>query len=444
MRDPSTIIRRYHEVIARMNRTDYAPIVPAEGRGAVIRDVEGREYIDLSASAAVMTLGYGAPEIAEAVCEVARRITHYTHMYGYVPETLELTEELLSISPIKEAKISYGLTGNDANEGALLAASAYTGRKGFIAFENSFHGVGAAATSVSGISLAKEVAAMVGRWSRTYFVPYPNCYRSPHPNDEWKCSKHYVEHLKAAVDEQRENVGTIVFEPILGDGGLVVPPDPYVRWLGDIVKKEGLLLIDDEVQTAIGRTGKWFAIEHWGIIPDLIPLGKGLGGGIPISALIGRDDIMDTLPDMAYTFTLSGNPVSSAAALAVIRTVKQRNLLRRSEELGKRVMTRLKKEMSNHTLIGDVRGKGLMIGVELVKDKDSKEPAHEEARKVVWRAYELGLIILFVAGNVLRIQPPLTIEEETLEEGIERLIQAITDVEEGRVSDEALKAVKGW
>ena len=444
MRDPADIIRKYHEVIARINRTDYAPIIAIEGRGAIVKDITGREYIDLSASAAVMTLGYGAREVAEAVCEAARRITHYTHMYGYVPEALELAEELLTISPIRNAKVSYGLTGNDANEGALLLARAYTGADAFIAFENSFHGVGAAATSVSGIGLAREVEARIGEWARTYFVPYPNCYHSPYPGDEWRCSKYYIEELRRAIEEHRGEIAAIVFEPILGDGGIVVPPDPYVRWLGEIAREEGILLIDDEVQTAIGRTGKWFAIQHYGITPDLIPLGKPLGGGIPISALIGRADVMESLPDMAYTFTLAGNPVSCAAALAVIRAVREKGLLKRAEELGRRAMDYLRREAEKHDLIGDVRGKGLMIGVELVKDKESKEPALKEARKVVWRAYELGVIILFVAGNVLRIQPPLTIDEETLDEGLERLTQAITDVEEGRVSDEALKAVKGW
>lgn len=444
MPDPEEIIRRYRRVIARVNRTDYAPVVAVEGRGALVRDVAGREYIDLSASAAVMTLGYGNRAIAEAVCEAARRITHYTHMYGYVPEALELAEELLRISPIREARVSYGLTGNDAVEGALLLARAHTGRPSFIAFENSFHGVGAAATSVSGIGLAREVASRVGEWARTYFVPYPNCYRSPYPSDEWRCSKHYFSKLREVVEEHGGEAAAVVFEPILGDGGLVVPPDPYVRWLGELVKEEGILLIDDEVQTAVGRTGEWFAIQHHGITPDLIPLGKPLGGGLPISALIGRADVMDALPEMAYTFTLAGNPVTCAAALTVIREVREQGLVRRAAELGEKVMSRLRREAGRHELIGDVRGRGLMIGVELVKDKGSKAPAYEEARKVVWRAHELGVIVLFVAGNVLRIQPPLNIEEELLWEGIDRLIQAITDVEEGRVGDEALKKVRGW
>lgn len=444
MRNPDDIIGRYRRAIARINRTDYAPIIAVEGRGAIVKDITGREYIDLSSSAAVMTLGYGNQAIAEAVCEAAKRITHYTHMYGYVPEALELAEELIRISPIRDAKVSYGLTGNDANEGALLLARAYTGRQGFIAFENSFHGVGAAATSVSGIGLAREVAAKIGGWGRTYFVQYPNCYRSPYPGDEWRCSKHYYEELKAVVEDHGEEVAAVVFEPILGDGGIVVPPDPYVRWLGSLVREEGLLLIDDEVQTAIGRTGAWFAIQHHGVTPDLIPLGKPLGGGLPISALIGRADIMESLPEMAYTFTLAGNPVVCAAALAVIRAVREQGLLERARLLGERTMERLRREAARHPLIGDVRGRGLMIGVELVKDRESKEPAYEEARKVVWRAHELGLIILFVAGNVLRIQPPLNIERCVLEEGIGRLIQAITDVEEGRVGDEALKKVRGW
>lgn len=444
MRDPENIIRRYREVIARINRTDYAPIIAVEGKGAIVKDVTGREYIDLSASAAVMTLGYGNPAIAEAVCEAAKRITHYSHMYGYVPEALELAEELIKISPIKEAKVSYGLTGNDANEGALLLAMAHTGRRGFIAYEGSFHGVGGVTTHVSGAGLAREVAAKIGGGVATRFIPYPNCYRSPYPGDEWRCSKHYYEKLREAVESYGEETAAIVFEPILGDGGIVVPPDPYVRWLADLAKKEGMLLIDDEVQTAIGRTGAWFAIQHHGVAPDLIPVGKPLGGGLPISAIIGRADVMESLPEFSYTFTLAGNPVSCSAALTVVKTVREQGLMKRAQSLGDKVMKRLKTEAVKHPLIGDVRGRGLMIGVELVKNKESKEPAYDEAKKVVWRAYELGLIVLFVAGNVLRIQPPLNIEEDVLEEGIDRLIQAITDVEEGRVGDEALRRVKGW
>ncbi len=444
MRDLADIIKRYHVVIASINRVDYAPIVPAEGRGPIIRDITGREYIDLSASAAVMTLGYAHPRIIEAAGEALRRITHSTHMYGYVPETLELAEELARITPVDRPKVSFGLSGNDANEGALLLAKAYTGKEVFIAYENSFHGVGAAAASVSGIGLEREVVAKIGPWARTVFVPYPNCYRSPYPNNPGKCVKHYLEPLKEALDEVGDEAAALVLEPIQGDGGIIVPPDDYFPAVFKLVRDRGAIVIDDEVQTCVGRTGRWYAIEHHGLRPDVVAVGKGLGGGLPISAIIGREGIMESLPPLAYTFTLAGNPVTAAAALAVIREVEEKGLVKRAAELGERALQYLRGVQRRHNLVGDVRGRGLMIGVELVKDKETKKRAVEETKKVVWRAHELGLIVLFVAGNVLRIQPPLNIDWSTLEEGLARLEQAIEDVEEGRVGDEALKHVQGW
>ncbi|MEM3849483.1 MAG: aminotransferase class III-fold pyridoxal phosphate-dependent enzyme, partial [Zestosphaera sp.] len=198
------------------------------------------------------------------------------------------------------------------------------------------------------------------------------------------------------------------------------------------------------VQTGMGRTGRWFGYQHFGIQPDIVTLGKSLGAGLPISAIVGREDLMNSLPDFAYSFTLSGNPLISRVALKSIQIIKERDLLRRAERLGARTLERLRRVCESHGIVGDVRGKGLMIGVEIVKSKEGKEKGFEEVKKIVWRAYELGLFLMFLAGNVIRIQPPLTIEEETLDEGLDIFEKAVEDVEEGRVSDEALARIKGW
>jgi len=438
------IIRRYEKVFSRVNRVNYVPVVAVEGKNAVLRDVSGREYIDFSSSAAVMNIGYCNERVVRAVEGQVRRLNHFMFIYGFNVEALKLAEKLIELTPVDNPKVMLGLSGSDACEAALVLAKAYSRRKCFIAYEGSFHGATVGSTAVSGIGLSTEVREKIGVWGDVVFVPYPNCYRSPYPNDPVRCKSYYVEKIKEVLEEVGDDTAALIAEPIQGDGGIIVPPDNYFSEVKRLLDRYGMLLIDDEVQTGMGRTGKWFAIEHYNVKPDLIALGKALGGGLPISATIGRAEVMESLPPLAYGFTLSGNPIACRAALAVIEEIEEKGLLERARVLGEKALMRLREIMREHELVGDVRGKGLMIGVELVKNRDTKERATDETKKVVWRAYELGLIVLFLSGNVLRIQPPLTIEEEVLEKGLDILEQAISDVEEGKVSDEVLKFVEGW
>jgi len=236
----------------------------------------------------------------------------------------------------------------------------------------------------------------------------------------------------------------LIAELIQGDSGIIVPPEGYFSEVARILRAYGIPLIIDEIQTGLGRTGEWFAYQHEGINPDAITLGKPLGGGLPISAVVGHSKLMDSIPTMGLAFSLSGNPVAAIAALTVINEIRRNRLLKKAKELGNYVIGELRSFMKKHRLVGDVRGKGLMIGVELVKDKETKERAKDETKKVIYRAYELGAIVLSVRENVLRIQPPLTINKEELAEGINILEEAIEDVEEGKVGDDALKIVRGW
>ncbi len=438
------VVERYSRIFPRASRVTYAPIVPARAENARVWDIEGREYIDFLSDAAVQNVGHNNPRVVEAVKRTADRLLHFTFIYGFPVEPLLLAEKLAEIAPMGGVKVSLGLSGSDANDGAIKFARAYTGRRAVLSYLRSYYGSTYGAMSITGLDF--EVRSKVGQLSDVHFIPYPNCYRCPFGKEPGKCRMECLEYLKEKFEGEvhADGVAVLMAEPVQGDAGMVVPPKGYFKRLKRILDEHGILLAVDEVQSGLGRTGRWFAIEHFGVEPDLVTLAKPLGGGLPISAIIGRAEIMDSIPPMGHAFTLSGNPVASSAALAVIEEIEERNLLERAERLGKRAKRKLNAMKKRHELIGDVRGLGLMLGVDLVKDRETKERAYDEARKIVWRAYELGLIVAFLQGNVLRIQPPLTIEEELLEEGLERLEEAIEDVEEGKVPDSVLKKVQGW
>ncbi|AEC51004.1 4-aminobutyrate aminotransferase [Pyrococcus sp. NA2] len=442
--DPWEVVERYSKVIAPANRTTYFPLVPVRAENAKVWDVNGREYIDFLSDAAVQNVGHNNPRVIKAVEEQIKRLMHATFIYAFPLEPLLLAEKLVEIVPIENAKVAFGLSGSDANDGAIKFARAYTERQIILSYIRSFYGATYGSMSITGLD--PKVKAMVGELSGVHFIPYPNCYRCPFGKDPKTCNMECVEYIKEKFEGEiyADGVAALFAEPIQGDAGMVVPPKDYFKKVKRILDDHGILLVVDEIQSGFGRTGRWFAIEHFGVEPDIITVAKPLGGGLPISAIIGRSEIMDSLPPLSHAFTLSGNPTAAKAALAVIEEIEEKNLLKRAERLGEHAMKRLRGMMRRHELIGDVRGLGLMIGVELVKDRETKERAYEETKKVVWRAFELGLIVTFLQGNVLRIQPPLTIEEELLDEGLDRLKEAIEDVEEGKVPDSVLDKVQGW
>lgn len=438
------IISRYSKVFPKAARVTYAPIVGVKAKNARVWDIEGKEYIDFLSDAAVQNVGHNNERVVKSIKEQVDKLIHFTFIYGFPVEPLLLAEKLLEISPIEDSKVVLGLSGSDANEGAIKFARAYTRRRTILGYLGSYYGATYGAMSITGLDF--ELRALVGELSDVHYIPFPDCYRCPFGQKKGKCHFECISYLEYKFEREvyAEGIAALFAEPIQGDAGMIVPPDDYFKKLKKILDEHGILLVVDEIQSGLGRTGKWFAIEHFGVVPDIITLAKPLGGGLPISAIIGKAEILESLPALGHTFTLSGNPVASRAALAVIEEIEEKNLLKRAEELGEYTMKRLKKMQEDHELIGDVRGKGLMIGVDLVKDRETKERAFDEAKKVVWRAHELGLVLAFLHGNVLRIQPPLTIEKELLDEGLDRLEQAIADVEEGKVDDKVLKIVQGW
>ncbi|AIF69393.1 4-aminobutyrate aminotransferase [Palaeococcus pacificus DY20341] len=438
------VIERYSKVFPKAARVTYAPIVGVRAKNAKVWDIEGREYIDFLADAAVQNVGHNNDRVVKSVLDQAQRLLHFTFIYGFPVEPLLLAEKLVEISPIESAKVILGLSGSDANDGAIKFVRAYTKKRTILSYLGSYYGATYGAMSVTGLDF--EVRSIVGELSDVHYIPYPNCYRCPFGKEPKSCRLACIDYIKIKFEEEvyADGIAALFAEPIQGDAGMIVPPENYFKKLKRILDEHGILLVVDEIQSGLGRTGRWFAIEHFGVTPDIITLAKPLGGGLPVSAIIGREDIMESLPPLGHAFTMSGNPVTSKAALAVIEEIEERNLLKRAEKLGTYTIKRLEEMKEEHELIGDVRGKGLMIGIDLVKDRETKERAYAETKKVVWRAYELGLILAFLHGNVLRIEPPLTIEKDVLDEGLDKLEQAISDVEDGKVDDKVLINVQGW
>ncbi len=399
------------------------------GRGAIVWTKNGEEYIDFSGGWGCLAVGYSHPKLVEAVKDQAERFFHTDfsaipyESYGKLASRLS---QLASGGTPKKA--TFFNSGAEAVENAVKFAKADTGRSGLVCFENGFHGRTLLTMSLT--HKAKPYKAGFGPFvPDVYRLPYPESYRSHLKVDELE------DKLTAAVDP--EEVAGIIVEPVIGEGGFLIPPDHFLPYLRDLADRYGIDLIFDEIQSGMGRTGKFFAAEHFGVEPDLITVAKSLAGGLPLSGVIGKGEIMDSPEPGGIGGTYVGNPVAIASALAVLDVIEGENLLRRASEIGKKVLSRFDRMKEKHEVIGDVRGLGAMDALEFVKDRGSKEPAPEVTDSIVDKALERGLI-LPTAGlhdNVIRLLTPLVIEETNLEKGLEILNQSIEETEKefGRV-----------
>lgn len=327
----------------------------------------------------------------------------------------------------------------------MMLARVVTGRQRFIAFLRSLHGstYGAASLSAVSLNLVRGIGPLV---PGVHHVPFADCYRCAFGLSRGHCNLECVAYLKMLFETAvpAEEVAALFVEPIQGDAGMIVPPDEFLPALKQLCEQYGILFVAEEVQSGMGRTGKWFACEHWGIEPDMILLGKSLASGMPLSAIVARDELMSQWKAPGHLFTLHGNPVCCAAASANIDVIREENLVERAAALGEYIMNRLIALQDEFELIGDVRGKGLMIGLDLVKDRQTKEHAYKEAAKVCLRCYEKGLLLPFLSQSVFRVEPPLVITDEQVEQSLEIIADSIREVQEGKVPDEAIAKVKGW
>ncbi len=410
----------------------FYPLVVDRAEGSLVYDVDGNTYIDLNSGLAVMNVGHKHPKVMEAVKKQMEKLVHYSNTDFFYEPSVKLAEKLVEIAPGSSRKrVYFGNSGAEAVEAALKLSRWHTRRQYVIAFIGAFHGRTYGAVS---LTASKPV-------QRRYFspllpgvihVPYPYAYRCPFGTDDpEECAQRTIEFIEEWVLGKYvppEEVAAIFFEPIQGEGGYVVPPDNFFPELRKLADKYGILLVDDEVQAGMGRTGKWWAIEHWGVEPDIVTSAKALGSGFPIGATIAKAEVMNW-EGGSHASTFGGNPVSCAAGLATINVIEEENLLDRVTRLGNEVMKRLRELQGRSKIVGDVRGKGFMIGVELVKDKTTKKPAKKEAHEVMIRTWKSGVAVITAGKSVIRIAPPLNIPEEYLDKALSILEEKIKEVE---------------
>jgi 4-aminobutyrate aminotransferase/(S)-3-amino-2-methylpropionate transaminase len=404
----------------------------ARAEGAVMVDVEGRELIDFAGGIGVNNVGHCHPKVVAAIKDQAEKCIHTCFHVAMYDAYVDLAARLNALAPGDFDKMTLFLnSGAEAVENAVKVARYATGRPAVIAFENGFHGRTYMAMSLT--SKVKPYKFGFGPFaSEVYRMPYAYCYRCPfglqYPGCGVACADYLEEFFITNV--AAEATAAVIAEPIQGEGGFITPPPEYFPKLKAICEKHGIALIIDEVQAGSGRTGKFFAIEHWGVAPDIITLAKSFAGGMPLSAVIGREDMMSKPHIGGLGGTYGGNPVSCRAAIAVLEILYQDGLLKQGAALGDRLLARLNALQDQYEIVGEVRGKGAMLAMELVKDRETKAPATDEAKALARRCFEKGLVILSCGnfGNVIRVLMPLVITDEQLEKGLGILEESLKEI----------------
>lgn len=415
----ATELRLYESPNVTYLSADF-PIFWKEAAGANVRDVDGNVYVDLTAAFAVAGAGHAHPRIVAAVQEQAGRLLHGMGDVHPPEIKVQLLRALAEITPGGLRRTILANSGAEAVEAALKTVALATGRPRVLAFHGAYHGLTLGALSVS--SREDFRSPFRGQLAaNAVFAPFPYAYRSPYGEDpEGDRALALVEHLLDSPGTGSDGIGAILVEPVQGRGGDVVPPASFLPALRRICDERGLLLVLDEIYTGFGRTGRWFACEHWDVVPDLLVMGKALTGGLPFAACIGTDEVMSSWPDSTgeaiHTSTFLGNPLGCAAALASIEVLREERLVERSATLGSQLLKRLSKSLDGSSRVGEVRGLGMMVGIELVRDRATREPAPELVGRVVVEALQKGVLVLGggIHGNVLSLSPPFSITDHQL------------------------------
>ena len=403
-----------------------------EAHGAVMIDRDGRELIDFAGGIGVNNVGHSHPRVVAAIKDQADKFIHTCfHVAMYEPY-VELASKLNELAPGDFPKMTMlANSGAEAVENAVKIARYATGRPAVIAFENGFHGRTLLTMTLTG--KVKPYKYGFGPFApETYRMPYAYCYRCPFGLKYPSCGVSCADHLESFFvgNVAPELTAAVIAEPIQGEGGFVTPPPEYFPKLQAICRKYGIVLIIDEVQTGMGRTGKLFAIDHWGVAPDIILLAKSLAGGLPLGAVIGRAELMNKPHVGGLGGTFSGNPICCRAALAVLEIFREDGLLARAEALGEKIRARFEELRNRFEIVGDVRGKGPMMAIELVRDRKTKTPASEETKKLVRICYEKGLVLISAGnfGNVIRTLMPLVVTDEQFDRGFDILASSVEEL----------------
>lgn len=421
------LIRRAKDVLTPALRI-HADIVVRKAEGIYVEDLKGKRYMDFTSGLATTNIGHNHPAVVEAIKRQAESLIHSGCIFYYEPLVV-LPEMLKKVTPPGLDMFFFGNSGAEAVEGALKLARFHSKRQGIVAFTGCFHGrtFGAMGLTTSNIRYRMNYQPFV---PSIYHSPYPYCYRCFFGQRQDACSMDCYEYLERLFKHliHPEEIACLIIEPVLGEGGYVVPPAEFLKNLRILCDRWGILLILDEVQSGMGRTGKWFASEHFGITPDIMTVAKGIASGMPLSAVVSKKEIMGGWPPGAHGTTFGGNPVSCAAAVATIKVIAKEGLLENARDLGAYSMERLNPMKERYSCIGDVRGLGLMIGIEFFKS-DGK-PFTEELKKILDYCLGKGLIMIEcgVDKNVIRLAPPLVVKKEEIDRGLDILEEGIIKV----------------
>lgn len=423
------LVERDHQIVSPSYTRDY-PLVAKIGRGATIEDVDGNTFLDFAAGIAVVATGHCHPEVVAAIQKQAAELIHMSGTDFYYPNMVELAEKLASIAPGSDPKrVYFGNSGAEAIEAAIKLVKFHTKRDKLIAFHGAFHGrtMGALSLTASRAVQRKGFGTLL---SGVFHMPFPDTYRGTYGIRAEHASGDSLSYLENELFRRRvdpDEVAGIFIEPVQGEGGYLPAPGEFLQGLQRICRKHGIMLVADEVQSGMGRTGKWWASDHAGIEPDIICTAKGIASGMPLSAVIARASVMNWTPG-AHASTFGGNPVCIAASLATIGLL-ERNYIANAVRMGEFIMRQTADWTERHKIVGEVRGRGLMIGVEFVRDQKTKERAPDLRNRIVQMAFHKGLLVLGSGDTTLRLCPPLLIDEEQTSFALKTLDQIISEVE---------------
>ncbi len=408
----------------------FYPLVVESARGSVVKDVDGNQFIDFAAGIAVLSTGSAHPKVVEAIERQSRKFIHFSYTDFYYENLVELSERLVSLIPGEFSKmVYYGNSGAEAIEAAMKLSRNYTRRPIFLAHSGAFHGrtMGALSLTASKPIQREGASPLI---PETVHFPYPYCYRCPWKQTFPECDYYCVDYFKEQYIEKFvpiHEVAAYFFEPLQGEGGYIVPPPEYLRKM-EFLRKEGILFVSDEIQTGVGRTGKFLGVEHFGVTPDLVTLAKGIASGLPLSAMVAKSELMESWKPGQHASTFGANPVAVEAALATLEVIRSERLMENARRLGNVAMKRLNEMKEKYEIVGDVRGLGLFVGAEIVKDKKSKARGEQEARQIIEYCFKHGLLLITAGRNTLRIIPPLNITEDELNEGLDIVEEGVAAI----------------
>jgi 4-aminobutyrate aminotransferase len=423
------IVERDGQVLSPSYTRDY-PLVAKRGHGAVIEDVDGNSFLDFAAGIAVVSTGHCHPDVVAAIQKQAAELIHMSGTDFYYPNMVELAEKLASIAPGKEPKrVYFGNSGTEAVEAAIKLAKYHTKRDKLVAFHGAFHGrtMGALSLTASRAVQRKGFGTLL---SGVFHMPYPDTYRGTYGIRPENASADCLSYLENELFRRRvdpDEVAGIFIEPVQGEGGYLPAPAEFLQGLEKICRKYGIMLVADEVQSGMGRTGKWWAVDYAGVEPDIICTAKGIASGMPLSAIITKASVMDWTPG-AHASTFGGNPVCIAASLATLALI-EKSYMANAARMGEFIKRQTADWPERHKIVGEIRGRGLMIGIEFVRDQKTKERAPDLRNRIVQMAFHKGLLVLGSGDTTLRLCPPLMIDEEQAEFAIRTLDGIITEIE---------------